>query len=300
MKKRLIILFCTVFLIACKTSSNITMMVPQGSPAMTILGLNDDVYNIDIVNGPDVLIAAFGSGSHDAIIAPTNLGAKLYGAKDNYRLAASLVWGNYHLVSQSFDEPSFLDLDQKEIIVFGRNQTSDIILQFLINAHHINPVLTYVDSLQNAQAMYILEPHKIVMVAEPSLSTIKTLVQGTKSIDLQHVYQDITQASSYPQASLFVHKRLSNRDVETLCQDIKTSIEGINRYETSLIQKGVSLGIATHESVLRDAIEGSHLSFAYGLDVVLDIEAYFEIIIAMNPKLLGNTLPPRTFYWSKP
>lgn len=299
MEKRLFILVCIIFLAACKTTSKITMMVPQGSPAMTILGLSEDVYNIDIVNGPDVLVAAFGSGSHDAIIAPTNLGAKLYSTKDHYRLAASLVWGNYHLISTSFNETSFQDLNNQDIIVFGQHQTSDIIIQYLVEALGITVNITYVESMQNAQALYILNPEKIVMVAEPGLSSIKERVPNTKSIDLQEVYQSVTGTSSYPQASLFVHKRLSDNAVEKLCLDIKQSIVNMNAHHESLIKKGVSLNIAKSETILADAISSSHLSFVYASDAIDAIEHYFELIISMNTRLMGEHLPPRSFYWSK-
>ncbi len=64
---------------SCK-SEQITMVVPPaGSPQLAQLYMQDsDDYDVTIVEGADPLVAAFGSSSYDVIIAPTNLGAKLY------------------------------------------------------------------------------------------------------------------------------------------------------------------------------------------------------------------------------
>lgn len=297
MKKCLMILI-VFMLVSCTPTKKLSIMVPQGSPAMTILGLDQDDYAIDIVNGPDPLVAAFGSGSHNAIIAPTNLGVKLYQSKPDYRLAAVVVFGNYHLVSTTFNQSDLNEIEGKTIIVFGQNQTSDIIIKHLIEQKNITVSINYVDSVQLASAEYLSDPTQIVMVAEPSLSKLKVLVPETKSIDLQEVYAQLHEDLSYPQASLFVQSTLSSHDVNQLIDDLKNSIEQVNDGIESVIMRGIELGISDDVDILENAILGSHLDLLTPDLSMTSIETYLNVILDLNPMLIGGKIPDSSIYWS--
>lgn len=297
MKKCLIILIVFV-LASCTPKNNLTLMVPQGSPAMTILGLNQDVYNIDVVNGPDPLVAAFGSRSHDAIITPTNLGIKLFQSKPDYKLAAVVVFGNYHLISTSFTSDDISIIDGKEIIVFGQNQTSDIIIRHIIDENDLTVTIQYVDSLQHASTEYVSDPTQIVMVAEPSLSKLKALIPGTTSIDLQEEYASMHESLSYPQASLFVKTTLSNELVKQLIDDLVQSIDDVNQGVEDVMSRGIELGISDHTHLLFNAISGSHLELMTPDECMGSIETYLNVILEINPMLIGGQLPGENIYWS--
>lgn len=297
MKKSLII-FIILVLASCTPQNKLSMMVPQGSPAMTILGLDQDDYAIDIVNGPDPLIAAFGSLSHDAIIAPTNLGVKLYQSKPDYVLAAVVVFGNYHLVSTDFMLSDIHEIDGKTIVVFGQNQTSDIIIKHIIEENNLNVSIRYVDSVQSASVEYLQDPTKIVMVAEPSLSKLKMLVAETKSIDLQEVYAEMHESMSYPQAALFVKSNIKNDVVNKLIDDLKDSITEVNEGNEDLMTKGVELGVTDDITILENAVMTSHLELLTPDQCMSSLETYFNVILALNPMLIGGKLPDDSIYWS--
>ncbi len=297
MKKLLIILILCV-LVSCTPKNKITLMAPQGSPLMTVLGLDQDDYEIDVVNGADPLVAAFGSNSHDAIIAPTNLGVKLYASKQDYKLAALVVFGNYHLVSTSFTEGKMTELQDKSIVVFGQNQTSDIIIKHLIAELDLDVTIDYVDSVSLATSTYIFDSSKIVMVAEPSLSKIKSLVPETKSIDLQDEYAKLHEGQSYPQASLFVKSSLDSKVVEKLIKDIKKSIDDLNDENDLLLTRGLELGVSDSIEILKNAIKGSHLNLVEPKDSKVSLDMYLNVILSINPMLIGGKLPDESIYWS--
>lgn len=297
MKKCLMILLI-VMMYGCQSKEQLNILVPQGSPAMTILGLDQSIYKVDVVNGPDPLVAAFGSGSHDAIIAPTNLGLKLYQSKDLYQCAAIVVWGNYHLVSSRFESFTIDDLNNQDIIVFGQNQTSDIILKHILAFYNITVTITYVDSVANASALYVNNPNQIVMVAEPSLSQLKALVPETKHIDLQTIYQSLHHDQSFPQAALFVHRDLTEDQIRKLIDNLELSIHDVNDEKDDLLSYGVSLGIVNDKNILKNAISSSHLALILALDAKDELDTYIEIILDLNPALIGGSMPDLSFYWS--
>ena len=296
--KRWIILILIFSMFGCTQDAHkVTLIVPMGSPTLSVLGLNEEDYLIDIVHGPDPLVAAFGSESHDVIIAPTNLGAKMYQSSDTYRWLAIIGLGNYHVVSTSFISDSIDQLQGKDIIVFGQHQTSDIIIRHILEATGVNSSIIYVDSLASAVATCLLDPTQIVLVAEPSLSLIKEQVPAIVSIDLNDLYQSLHEGLSFPQASIFVRKDLSNTIVYHLLSDMRESINFLINHPSVAAAKGVQWGILSDADVLVRAIPGSHVQMVEDFQTNEMIALYFDIILALNPALIGGVLPDEDFYW---
>ncbi|MBU1141819.1 MAG: hypothetical protein KKG64_04770, partial [Firmicutes bacterium] len=217
MKKLLmIILFTTIILTGCSKAETITMIVPFGGPEIAVLYLEaSDNYEIDIVQGPDPLVAAFGSRTYDAIFAGSNLGAIMYNSRPEYILLATIVWGSTFIVSTtSIDDMD--SLEGKDIIAFGQNSTPDIILKYLLDSYDVTASITYVDSVASAAALFIADPTKIVLTAEPVLSNIKAAVADVNVLDLQTIYGEVSDSDSYPQASVFIKFDLPKSKIDQL------------------------------------------------------------------------------------
>lgn len=274
-----------------------TVMVPNGAPALAQLFMQDnDNYIVDVVNGADPLAAAFGSGSHDFIYAPTNLGAKLYNSGIEYQLIAAVTFGNYYLVSM--DETFTLaSLEGKEIVVFGQNSTSDIILQYVLDENGINATYRYVNAVSDAHAEFILDNETIILSAEPLLSVLAQSVSGFNTIDLQAAYEAITGESSYPQAGVFASAELSDAEIQRFLTDLEESIQIVQTDLNAAVTKAGELEYPFPAPVLTTAIPNSNIDFVTATDVKDDLEAYFNIILEMNATLLGGTLPDTDFYY---
>jgi len=295
MKKTLTILIFLLVLSGCKPSESISMIVPYGTPELSQLYMEDSKdYQVDIVQGADPLISAFGSVSHDVIFAPTHLGAKMYHSIGSYRLAASIIWGNYYLVST--EELSIEDLSGRDIVVFGQNQTSDIILKFICSELDITPNLSYVDSVATATSLFISDSSKIVMVAEPSLSLIKQTMPAVNVIDLQLSYEEVTGRDSYPQSSVFIKATLSDSIIRKIMEDLESSIALVNSNITASAALSVKLGMGMNQAVVESAIPLSNIRFIDAQDAKDDIIDYFEIIMSMNSALIG-AMPDDFFYY---
>lgn len=298
MKKLLSIIFLAFILFGCQKDDPISMIVPFGSPELAQLYLEDSKdYKVDIVYGPDPLVAAFGSSSHDVIFAPTNLGAKMYQSKDEYQLLATVVWGNYYLVSSKAGSFDALSLDQEEIIVFGRNQTSDIILKFLFDELDIQPIFTYVDSVSSAAQLFLTSQNHTVLLAEPLYSNVMNQLPLTKTLDIQDLYEDVTSYDSYPQSGVFIRKNLSQAKIMKIQNDLEASIENALDYPGQTADLAVLLGMGLPKAILQSAISNSNLRYVAAMDSKDAIEVYFGLILDMNPVLIGGELPNDTFYY---
>jgi NitT/TauT family transport system substrate-binding protein len=286
-------------MISCSKPEQLTIMVPAGAPALSQIYLqNDDDYLVDIVNGPDPLVAAFGSESHDFIFAPTNLGAKLYNNEIEYVFLAAVTFGNYFLATVSETSFNLASLEEKEIVCFGMNSTSDIILKYILDSNNINASITYVDSLEMANSSLIADNDKIILSAEPALSVLKTKISGIKTIDLQAEYQTITGDNSYPQSGVFARKDLSDRVIDKFLDDLESSIGKVNLEVEQTADLAVDLEMGFTKEVLIAAIPNSHIDYRDANDIKMDLENYFNIIYDINPVLIGGKLPDDNFYYS--
>lgn len=282
-----LVLVLLILIISSCQKEKISIIVPYGSPSYTTMYLDD--YDVSIIQGADPLVAAFGSNNYDVIVAPTNLGAKFYSSSKTYQLVASIVWGNMYLISHS--PINFDQINDKNVYAFGQSQTPDIILNYILNAHEANPNIIYLSSASEVIASFMLNPNDIYLVAEPQYS----ILDNTDIIyaqDMQEGYEDISGLNPYPQASIFVNKNLSDRQVEDIENDFKNSINQLKKSEN---KKWIADELDIEEAIISKVIERSHISYLNAEDAKYDIELYLNLIIDFNNNLLSK-LPEDSFY----
>ncbi len=285
-KKGLIFVILAVLCLVLSSceKEKIRVIAPYGGPSYATMFL-DGSYEIDEVAGADPLVAAFGAKNYDVIIAPTNLGAKFYNMSPDYQLLASIVWGNFFLVSKS--EISLEEIEGKKIQAFGKNQTPDIILSYLLSKNELTCEVEYLSSITEVIANFQTEDSGIYLVTEPQLSSLEVNIE-LNYIDLQEAYKDISRTNSYPQASIFVSSQLSSSTVRRIERDMKDSIDSLNdEANADQIWKEIEVSVA--------AIQRSHIEYKAAEDIESDVSAYLEVIIDFNSKILDK-LPDSGFY----
>ena len=269
------------------------MIVPAGSPQLAQIYMQDsDDYNVTIVEGADPLVAAFGSSSYDVIIAPTNLGAKLYDAKPEYQLAVTITWGSYYLISKSnIDEMESLD-----IVAFGQNQIPDALMQYVLEGLDIAFDVEYLDSLSSVVSDFVIDGSKVYLMSEPSLSVITSSHEGIDMLDLQTSYQTLTGYEDFPQASVFVHQSLNDKEVQKIKDDFEDSIHLLNEDLESSANLAKNLGLSMDREIIIQSIPRSNIEFRDSQDIKEDIIFFLGLLKRFNPNFVGDNLPNDTFY----
>ncbi len=299
MKKLLIILLLTLFILTgcAKDNTPISMIVPFGGPEISQLYLEaSEDYDIDIVQGPDPLVAAFGSGEYDAIFAGSNLGAIMFNSNPEYILLATIVWGSTFVVSTT-DISNITNLEGKDIIAFGETSTPGIILKYCLAQNNVTANVTYVDSVASAAAMFIADPTKIVLTSEPVLSNIKAAVSNVNVLDLQVVYGLVSESSSYPQASVFIKSDLAKSRIDKLSADLEASVNKVNSDKEGTANLAVELNIGLSYDVVFNAIPTNNLLYVSAKDAKPALIEYFNLLAETNIALIGGMLPGDDFYY---
>ena len=284
-------------LLGCSKPNQIKIMAPQGSPELAVTYLkNNSDYHVDVVIGADPLLAAFSSQTHEVIIAPTHLGAKLYASDFDYIMLGIVVFGNYYFVSQLQKLNDLTDIHGKEVVIFGQNQTSDIIVKHVFNHFEVEANITYVDSVATANAMLILNPELIILTAEPSLSTLITSYPNLEILSLDLYYQRL-EGQTYPQASVFVKSSLSDASMKKIELDFIEATAKLNEDVNASADLAIKQGLNMEKDVLTSAIPRSHIEYHNAFESKALIETYLSMIYLMNKELVINPQPDDTFYY---
>ena len=215
-KKLLLVLFViSLFVLSSCTlnddETKISVIMPTGTPSLALanFAVESKDVEVDIVAGSDLLVAAFNQQDKDIIVAPVNLGARFYQLNGAYLLYKTFVWGNLYVASKT-NITSLEDLNNKEVVVFGKNSTPDIVFNSLLKYYdNLHVDITYVNDVSEANTLLASNQAEIIISAEPSLSKIKDNL-GLYVIDLQEEWEKMTSDSSYPQAGIFIKKSLIN------------------------------------------------------------------------------------------
>lgn len=299
-----IILLFTLAITGCvdDSSKKVSIIIPTGTPSLGVASAinNSSIVEANIVSGSDPLVAAFTNGSYDIVVAPVNLGAKLYNANANfeYVLYKTIVWGNYYLVANE-EILSIKSLDGKKVLVFGKNSTPDVVLQTLAIAKGIDVEFEYVNDVSTANSYLLTGKADIIVSAEPSLTKISSN-KSFYTFDLQQAWKDLTGSYSLPQAGIFVKKSLKNNQaVLNVLNKMKQSVDMATTNPNELVKDAVSVdsNLATiGQDTLEKAIGNCNLRVEENDQEA--IEFYFEKVIALGIGVtVGGKLPDEAFYY---
>ena len=299
-----VILFSMLLMVGCidDSSKKVSVIVPTGTPSLGIANVLNDKTLVDanIVSGSDPLIAAFTNASYDVVVAPVNLGAKLYNSNENfsYILYKTIVWGNYYLVSNEEIE-TLENLEGKTVLVFGMNSTPDVVLRTLISAKNINVNLEYVDDVTTANSYLLSGKADIIVSAEPSLTKISAN-KNFYILDLQKQWQQLTGRYSLPQAGIFIKKTIKDEKyLKTVLDKMIESVQMASTKPNVLVANAINVDenlAKIGEETLQKAIGNCNLRVEETDKEA--IEFYFSQVIQLGiGATVGGKLPDEGFYY---
>lgn len=283
--------------------NEISIIAPTGTPTL-LLGKSIEEYgriDTEIVSGPQALSAEFIKGKKDIIIAPINLGAKLASSTEDFQYVMfhTLVWCNYYIVSRE-EITSFEQFHQKDITIFGQNSTPDVIFRSLVKHHNIEPNVTYMASVADANKMLLANGADIILSAEPALSSV--LQKGTFYVySLADAWTKMAgfDGADVPQAAIFVNKA-SIEKTKTFLSLVEKNVKNVENEKEEVVAaaKRVDKLLVANESVLVNAI--SRCNFKIVENEQESINIYFQKVIDLGiGATVGGKLPDEEFYYQK-
>jgi NitT/TauT family transport system substrate-binding protein len=323
-------------------AKTISIYVPDGAPILSVAQMRSGDAEIaagyktewTTVNA-DLLTEGFIKGTPDIAVAPINLGAKMYNEGRGYRFAGVSIWGIMHLVSD-LDIQSLDELKGQTVFAFTKGGTPGITLRSLLTqygieyvedqkadipagkvniyyraeASDVREVIATVKDGANGGQFDGLDVH-YALLAEPVVTAVKGVNPAfNHTLNFQTLWQAKNDGGKYPQAGLFFHERLLNKDVAFLdkfISEVAVSTEWAlnNPLEAGDLVKanGEAWGSAAIPggAPVQAAVAGDRLPliFNYASEAATKtaVSNYLEIIKNENANLVGGKLPDETFYY---
>lgn len=238
MKKILVVLL----LLLCGCSSDngeLSVVCPSGAPSLAFYNElhNDSFHTGDAQSILPELKSDVGS---DIVVIDTVNGIKALNAGANYKLAATITFGNFYIASTGIDDNGIME-DGDYIVLFSKGATPDLIFHYLYG-NEMESNIHYVSAVSDASACLIKginisddqrtideDPYvEYVMIAEPALSV--ALLKNDKAsiyLDVQEEYMNKSDGLFMIQASVFVSNRLSNEIVDEFLNSLENNINSL-------------------------------------------------------------------------
>ena len=314
MIRKLVILpliLLSLLMVACSERTEkvlYSVIVPNGSTAMAQALIEygpagTDMFDFSVtrVAGPQPLVASFGSNSDDFIIAPITLGAKMIEAGANYTLLAAITEGNVFIASGQ-PIPSFEALDGASLIAFGKGAPPGVVLETLIDAYPFGTPPTierYAANTQETMAAIINDPNTIALVSEPFLATAALRADHSiYHLDLTDVWIDVMDMPAFLQAGVFVKDTVPEKVISHYAALLEEAIAYANESPELLADLTAQLDYPFAPDVVEAAVLRSRLTFIKAQEARPAIEAFFNVLIDIDPTIVGDTLPEESFYYS--
>ena len=292
----LVLLLIGLLLIGCekKDEKVYKVIMPSGTPLIAFGNLLDDAnFSFEAVNGSDPLQAAFVSGEYDIIVAPFNLGAKLYMAnKSSYLLEAIITTNNTYLISKENYE-SVESIKDKTVLAYGAGSMPFVGVKALSDDKELNLAITQLNSgVADVAASFLAqkETYDLYMMAEPNLTVLKT------KTDLYTIDVAESLGKTLVQACIFVNPE-SNVS-STVLNKIKNNIEKMNakpeEYAKAVLNKNdffKNLG----EENLKNAIPNCNIVYKKAVDNKDIVNSTYDLLNKYVPTLLNGNKPDESF-----
>ena len=252
MKKRLVLL-TSLFLVSCNKNVDLNVICPIQAPSIAFYGKADSA-NFETNGTPSNIVSMMTSSSNkDIIVIDTVSGIRAINKGANFKIAATITFGNFFIASTGNDDNNTLDNDDK-IVIFGQNQTPDLIFHYLYGNVYDNNI-EYVGNVADAGKVLASGKNAItqnnidyVFIAQPVLynilndSNALTYQKASVYANIQQLYKEKSNNQDLIQASIFVRNsddKQYNKDLKNYLSNLEKSInKGIEN--PKLIEDGMN------------------------------------------------------------
>jgi NitT/TauT family transport system substrate-binding protein len=319
MKKIFLVLVCVVNLFAAQLDKLVIAgpVATVSHPFFKMIesgALSDVAKKVEfrLWQNPDELRAILLKNEAHIVAVPTNVAANLYNRGVDIKLINIPVWGILEIVTRDKNIKTINDLKGQEIVVPFRADMPDIVLQAIIKKAGFDPKkdfkLVYAPTPPDAMQMLILRRADNVLLAEPATSMA---MRKTGSFPLKLIAPDIYRSinlqkewgrvygveGKVPQAAVAVVGKLDANIAKRVEEEYT---KALSWYKSNPMEAGVTVekNIDFFKAdAVSDSIANVQLISKNAFDAKDDLEAFFKVLLEIEPKLIGGKIPDEGFYF---
>ena len=269
---------------------DLSVVAPTGAPAVAMYGFVGELNGrLTTSSNPAVgVIPMFQSQEYDVIVAPTDSGLNQImnlGAK--YKIAATITFGNFFVVSFGRDADETLNAGDK-IIIFQENGIPGKTFKYLYGDLNLS-ITTVANASDTKQiiennGVYDGVSYDYILTAEPVMSA----TNETAFLSIKDEFAAKTGGKLLTQASIFVKNGLDSTKVDKFLFSVKDNIEAglanpaiiqsaIEQVGSAQQQQG-AFGVPGAMAKKVSLSNGFGFGYANAYDIREDIKTFIKIV----------------------
>lgn len=232
MNKKLLLALVPVMLLAgCNKTKedyqlDLKVISPAGSPAIALYKyLKSDNYE---VNGDaNNVTAYFSTNDKDVIVAPTNAGIAAINKGANFKIVATVTFGNFFLLSTGKDSDNVLNEGDK-VIAFQQNGVAGKLFNYIYGDKSLD--VTYLGTAADVKNKVLSEDVDAgyVMLAQPVVNAVlKAKTEYKLFANMQDDYKTKTGGKEITQASVFVNNGVDKEKTKSFLSNLEKDIKAL-------------------------------------------------------------------------
>lgn len=241
--KKIIVILISLMLAGCATNikeeskeKQLSIVVPAGAPSLAFYNeLDNEHFNTG--DAASIIPELKGENGSDIIVIDTVNGIRALNAGANYKLAATLTFGNFFIASTGNDDNGVMDSDDY-IVLFSQGTTPDLVFHY-IYGNEFDSNIHYVQAVSDASTCLIKginisdDEHSIdeepyvdyVMIAEPALTAAMSQNENVSVYaNIQDEYANKSGGLQMIQASVFVSNKVEESQIDSYLNSLETTI----------------------------------------------------------------------------
>lgn len=274
-----------------------------------------DKVEFRVWKNPDELRALTIKGDVDFVAVPTNTAATLNNKGVDIKLLSVSVWGILGMISRDNTLKTLKDFKGKEIAVPFRADMPDIVFKQLAKKEGLDPQkdfeLVYVASPVDAMQMLIMRRVDHALLAEPAISMALRKTKSFpvslvapelyRSVDLQEEWgKAFGTNGDIPEAGIAVMGHVKDEQlIKRFQEEYTKSLEWYNANPKEAGKLVVKTLTMLNEDAVNDSISHVRLKNVPAKEAKKELEFFFEVLRAEEPKSIGEKLPQESFYYGK-
>ena len=234
---------------------------PAGAPAVSLFAhLSEN--NVEINSAENVQAYLTDTSDKDIVILPTNFGVNaIVNKKVSFKLAATVTFGNFYLLSTGNDNNSVLD-DGDKVLAFQQNGVAGKLFNYVYGDKNLD--VTYLGDAKSVKDEIIAPKdtfdYDYCLLAQPVVNAVLK-AKSTYSLyaNVQEDYKTKTGGKEITQASIFVKNSADITKVKSTLSTIKNDVEQLLENHQLIIDQTKNLEpevISAKLSATAEAVKG--------------------------------------------
>ena len=243
------------------------------------------------------LETAFESGEVSVAVLPTDIAANCY---NNTGCAVTAITTNcnYYIAENGTSINDIPDLNGKTIAVSSEDTLAQTVFNIIAKYNNINVNYTVVDSTEQLIAGLNDGSISLALTQEPYLS--RAAGGNVRSaLDLYDYWNDAADTELVTSCLIVNKNFISENSVpfQFFMKDYSASSPMAKRNTEETSQSAGEFALTDNIAASKAALPGCGITFTTDNDMKADLQAFYNIIFAENPDILGGLLPDDDFYF---